>query len=54
MLDWEVAFEIMLIENKDLTEHILRGLFDIGGISIGLGTYRGMYGKFEVAEWKSE
>jgi len=41
-----------LFENKDLTENILRQLFDIGGVAIGIGTFRGVYGKFIVEEWK--
>ena len=49
---WELVFEINLIDNKDLQENVLKKLFEQGGISIGLGTFRGVYGKFAVKEWK--
>jgi len=51
-LEWGLEFTIALFENKDLTENILRQLFDIGGVAIGIGTFRGVYGKFIVEEWK--
>lgn len=50
-LPWEIKFDLMLVESKELTENILRNLFEIGGVTIGLGTYRGLFGKFEVAAW---
>jgi hypothetical protein len=51
-MDWEIAFEISLFDNKDLTDNILRQLFDVGGIAIGMGTFRGVYGKFIVDKWE--
>ena len=29
-----------------------RALRKVGGLTLGLGTYRGRYGKFEVAMWE--
>lgn len=52
-LDWEVEFTICLFENKDLTDNILRQLFEVGGIAIGLGTFRGVYGKFVIDKWEA-
>jgi hypothetical protein len=49
---WELAFDLSLWPNPDVNEDILRRLFDEGGICIGLGTFRGVYGKFKVSEWK--
>ena len=51
-LPWSVSFEITLFQNKDLSEKTLRLLFEEGGLCIGLGTFRGVFGKFEVTEWK--
>lgn len=53
MLPWELRFDLTLIDSKELTENILHSLFEVGGVTIGIGTYRGLFGKFEVAEWKS-
>lgn len=50
-LPWELNFNLELFENKDLSEVILKRLFDEGGISIGIGTYRGVFGKFVVTRW---
>lgn len=52
-LPWSLEFTLTLIQNSDLNENILRRLFEEGGITIGLGTYRGVYGKFIVEEWKT-
>ena len=49
---WQLQFSIMLARNEDVDESELRSLFEQGGLALGLGTYRGVYGKFELAEWK--
>lgn len=51
-LPWELSFTITLMDNPDLTESILKRLFAEGGIAIGWGTFRGVYGKFEVIKWE--
>jgi len=48
---WSISFQLTLFKNPDLNENILRRLFDDGGIQIGLGTFRGAFGKFEVTQW---
>jgi len=50
-LPWEVTFELTIVPNDVFKELDLRNLFEKGGISIGLGTYRGVYGKFVVEKW---
>jgi len=30
----------------------LRNMFEQGGIAVGFGTHRGLFGKFMVKEWK--
>lgn len=49
---WELSFTLDLLENNDLSETTLRELFEVGGTAIGLGTFRGVFGKFQVASWK--
>jgi hypothetical protein len=51
-LPWELSFTIKLFTNPDLTEAILKRLFEDGGLCIGLGTFRGVFGKFEVEKWE--
>jgi hypothetical protein len=53
-LPWSLAFQVELFQNQDLNEATLRRLFEEGGIMIGLGTYRGVYGKFIVEKWEVE
>ena len=48
---WELSFELTMYPNTELSEDLVRSMFDRGGIAIGLGTYRGMYGKFVVEQW---
>lgn len=49
---WELRFKLTLYETPDLNEKLLRDLFELGGIAIGLGTFRGVFGKFKVESWK--
>jgi hypothetical protein len=49
--DWNLTFKLDLYENDDLNESMLKQLFDIGGLTIGFGTYRGVYGKFIIDKW---
>lgn len=51
-LDWEIAFKMDIYPNKEIKEQEIKNLFEEGGIAIGLGTFRGVFGKFEVSEWK--
>jgi len=51
-LPWELEFHLALYENDVFDETALRLMFERGGIASGLGTFRGVYGKFEVSLWK--
>ena len=51
-LPWELSFELSLYPNSEVQETMVKWLFDEGGKAIGLGTFRGVFGKFEVCEWK--
>lgn len=49
---WELSFELSLLETQDLNENLLKKLFELGGVAIGLGTFRGVFGKFKVSSWE--
>jgi hypothetical protein len=49
---WELEFTLNFYENKEVQLSTIRDLFVKGGVAIGLGTFRGVYGKFQVAEWE--
>jgi len=51
-LPWSISFTLTLYKNPDLNENTLKRLFEDGGIQIGLGTFRGNLGKFEVTKWE--
>ena len=51
-LDWDLAFNLTLYETPELNENLLKRIFEIGGNAIGLGTFRGVFGKFKVSSWK--
>lgn len=50
-LPWELTFELTIFPNKEIKEQEIRNLFEEGGIAIGLGTFRGVFGKFQVDRW---
>jgi hypothetical protein len=49
---WELRFKITLLETPELNEVLLKKLFERGGLAIGLGTFRGAFGKFKVDSWE--
>jgi hypothetical protein len=49
---WELSFAFTIFPNKEIKEQEVVNLFSEGGIAIGLGTFRGAYGKFEIAKWE--
>ena len=51
-LPWELSFTLSIFPNKEIKEQEIMNLFTEGGIAIGLGTFRGVYGKFEVKKWE--
>jgi len=51
-LPWELEFTIRLFKNDDVDELLLQQVFRKGGLAIGLGTFRGNYGKFVVESWE--
>ncbi len=49
---WELEFEFTIFPNKEIKEQEIKNLFEEGGMAIGLGTYRGVFGKFVVDKWE--
>ena len=49
---WELGFDVSIFPNKEFTEDMLHDLFVRGGLAIGLGTFRGVFGKFQVSKWE--
>jgi hypothetical protein len=51
-LPWELEFELTLFPNREIQEQQLVNIFTEGLIAIGLGTFRGQFGKAEVSLWE--
>ena len=50
--EWKLEFDLELQETPELNETLLKKIFEIGGNAIGLGTFRGVFGKFKVEKWE--
>jgi hypothetical protein len=48
---WQIEFNLSVLPNTEIKEQEIRNLFAEGGMAIGLGTYRGVFGKFEITKW---
>lgn len=51
-LPWELKFEMLVLQNKEVTLQQIERLLVEGGLCIGIGTFRGVFGKFNVTEFK--
>lgn len=51
-LPWEIRFNLTVYPNKEVKEQEIKNLLAEGGMAIGLGTFRGVFGKFEIATWE--
>jgi hypothetical protein len=50
-LEWSLTFTLSIFPNREIKEQEILNLIDEGGRAIGLGTFRGVYGKFIVTNW---
>lgn len=50
-MPWALEFDFTLYPTREITEQEIANLFDEGGRALGLGTFRGVYGKFVVEAW---
>lgn len=48
---WEIHFDFTLLPNREIKEQEIVNLVDEGGRAMGLGTYRGLFGKFYIKRW---
>jgi len=48
---WELNFTLTVLANKEIKEQEIANLFEEGGRALGLGTFRGVFGKFRVERW---
>lgn len=53
-LPWELVFRLTIIPNDEIKEDQILNLFVKGGLAIGFGSFRGVYGKFEVITWEED
>ncbi len=51
-LPWELRFKLTMFPNKMIQEQQLLNVFTDGLLMLGLGTYRGQFGKAEVILWE--
>jgi hypothetical protein len=51
-LPWSIEFTLDIHPNKEIKEQEIRNLVEEGGLAIGLGTFRGVFGKFVVDAWE--
>jgi hypothetical protein len=48
-LPWMLKFQLAVAPHPELSEDMIENLFTQGGLLLGLGTFRKVYGKFEFA-----
>lgn len=51
-LPWSIDFELTIYPNKEVKDQEIQNLLTEGGMAIGLGTFRGVFGKFVVTKWE--
>lgn len=51
-IPWELEFELTMLPNRQVQEQALLNVFTEGLICLGLGTFRGQFGKAEVILWE--
>lgn len=50
-LPWELEFNLTIYPNKEIKEQEIKNLLTEAGMAIGLGTFRGVFGKFVLSSW---
>lgn len=50
-LPWSLDFTLILWPTREIQEQEIINLFEEGGRALGLGTFRGVFGKFTVDQW---
>ena len=52
-LPWALQFTLNLYQNDEVQEEMVQNLLVRSGPAIGLGTFRGVFGKFRVSGWEA-
>ena len=50
-LPWSLEFMLTIYPNREIKEQEIKNLLAEGGMAIGLGTFRGVFGKFHITKW---
>ena len=50
-LEWSLKFTLDIFRNQEIKEQDILNLMEEGGRALGLGTFRGVFGKFRVEKW---
>lgn len=50
-LPWSLEFTLTIYRNDKVTENMIRSLFLKGGREVCLGTYRPVFGKYDIGYW---
>jgi hypothetical protein len=48
---WSLEFTLSFFANREIKEQDVQNLLQEGGAAIGLGTFRGVFGKFTIDKW---
>lgn len=51
-MPWELVFTLTILPNKQIQEQQLLNIFTEGLLCLGLGTFRGQFGKAEIVSWE--
>ena len=51
-LSWSLRFKFSLFPNDQIQEQQIKNVFEKGGYAVGIGTWRGRFGKFRVTRWE--
>ena len=51
-LPWAIEFDFQLFPNTEIKEQEIVNLIDEAGRAIGLGTFRGVFGKYYIERWE--
>lgn len=49
---WSLEFNLTIFPNKEIREEEIKNLIEEAGRAIGLGTFRGVFGKYLVRSWE--
>lgn len=51
-LPWSLEFDFQLFPNREINEQEIVNLLEEAGRAIGLGTFRGVFGKYFLEKWE--